>query len=76
MRGAGFHQCPGPKPAYIRTVPRAPERVRSRKVAYLGFHSLILRFTYHIFTLIRGRLLSDGVILGNFAAVGRFPAGR
>ena len=66
----------GPWGPYIRTVPRAPERGRSRKVAYLGFHSLIPRFTYHIFTLFQRRFLSNGVILSTFAAVGRFSAGR
>ena len=35
-------------------------------------------FTVHLshFTLFRRRFLSDGVILGSLAAVGRFPAGR
>ena len=59
----------------IRTVPWAPERVRFRQVAYLGFthftHASLLSFP-----IFRMRFPLDGVILSSFAALGRFPAGR
>ena len=64
---------------YIRTVPRAPERGRPVRSHILGFTHLIhgspLSFS-HFFEGDFCQMGLDGVILGSFAAVGRFPAGR